>query len=1050
MKTNIPLKSSLRKPFSTLLLVLLFGLISFGFISKAIEFILVQRETGVLGSYYRSIGILKNAKDPESYDVTKGIDLIKTSPYFAYGDQRLLFSGVMPQTYNQNFLIANFPENNPLPKEYWPNTHNTDIWFSGELIKMEEVKTKAKQPKDESAIGYYLRFTIDTLFAAYPEYASQGQSINLLFIFEGNEAVVPLIQEIKVGQRYFIRGWENPTLLTYEYGQTYGDLQIKPLDDGQLLYIPLDKGESVNFSDPDMAPFKNQIDVLNENLHTLGIIATTDMSAMPRTQEASRYYYLTEGRWLNHQDDLAENKVIVVGESFARLRNLNLGDEITLTFRPLKDTYYGYIRDGIDSINWRSYPTYQDTFKIVGLYNSTNGFDYYAYIPTSSLRPSFASTTQNIFRDETDYSFVLDSSRYETQFIQAYNDALQSEGISLTFLPNNGPAYWAAADPIRRSASADVLVFGLLMIIALSMAVSLYILIRKHDFAILRALGVPAKQASGQLTLPLLLLGGLGIIAGGLPSWNYTLNQVKATLSALPTPAGVTPSAQLSPFILPGLCGAIFLLLAAFSWLAVFFLAHRPIYELLQGQSSKPTVRQKQPNTHSLSQPTLPLSPSSTIHQVGSPSMVPAGNQAVLAPQRKYTPFSLYRFVIHHLLRSRIKSLLTLVIALSFMLASGWILRTIALSGLEIERLYATTEVDADIIQTSSEASSAGTSGFISQQTIDAVLNSGFVKNSILQADTTWAKIKSSNTRDIFTGIFAVYAYDSPETFYSSLADPSSLIFVSGWDRNVFAKQWTLEDIQIDGIPALFPQSMLEQLQLDVGQMVTITDRFGMTYSAIIIGQYSGGRVNTVGTIKNQIISNLGDPIIIPLSVLECMEGIQTKYTVAHFTLDPIKNRELPQLHSYMENVMIIYGGKARFIIWDEELRIVIAQLDKNLSLLKVLYPVVLAVSVLIGAGMCFLLLLQATKEAAIMRVLGTTKTAVRLALIAEPLFLSIIGTIIGLGTSLFLWTAPGLVPAVPLLSGAGLYLAGVLAGLVIGAISVTNKKPIELLQVKE
>ena len=90
--------------------------------------------------------------------------------------------------------------------------------------------------------------------------------------------------------------------------------------------------------------------------------------------------------------------------------------------------------------------------------------------------------------------------------------------------------------------------------------------------------------------------------------------------------------------------------------------------------------------------------------------------------------------------------------------------------------------------------------------------------------------------------------------------------------------------------------------------------------------------------------------------------------------------------------------GDLRFMIWDEELRVVVGQLDKNLSLLKVLYPVVMAVSVLIGAGLCFLLLLQATREAAILRVLGVTRRAVRLALIVEPLFLSVIGVIIGLG----------------------------------------------------
>ena len=107
MLTNVCLTSTLRKPFSSFLLFILFALISFGFTAKAIEFILVQRETGVLGSYYRSIGVLENTKDPKSGDVSAGIDLIQTSPYFAFGDPRKVVSGVMPQTYNKSFLWSN-------------------------------------------------------------------------------------------------------------------------------------------------------------------------------------------------------------------------------------------------------------------------------------------------------------------------------------------------------------------------------------------------------------------------------------------------------------------------------------------------------------------------------------------------------------------------------------------------------------------------------------------------------------------------------------------------------------------------------------------------------------------------------------------------------------------------------------------------------------------------------------------------------------------------------------------------------------------------------
>ncbi len=396
--------------------------------TKAVGYIVVQTQTQVLGSYYRSIGTLQNVNDSTHWwcnpsksacinvknlgsgDVSAGIALIQNSPYIAYGDQRQIVSGVMQQTYNENHFDSNFTVlMDALPPEYWPNIHNTDLWFIGNLVAKEEVKDP-NQPENQRTIGYYLKFKVDTLLAADPEYATQGNSVALLFLFEGHEAAVPSIQAMQVGQRYLIRGWEDigSQIDPMWVNTHYASLQIKPLDDGQLWYIPLAQGASIDFSDPLLAPFKNEIDVLNENLHTLSIIASADQSAMPYMQEASRRYYLTAGRWLNHQDDLAKNKAIVLPESFANLRGFKLGDEIPLTFRPLTDTLHGLIRDGVDSLNWRSYPTYQDTFKIVGIYSSTNNWAIFAYIPTSSLRPGFVSETQNQFIYENDYSFVLE------------------------------------------------------------------------------------------------------------------------------------------------------------------------------------------------------------------------------------------------------------------------------------------------------------------------------------------------------------------------------------------------------------------------------------------------------------------------------------------------------------------------------------------------------------------------------------------------------------------------------------------------------------------
>ncbi len=75
------------------------------------------------------------------------------------------------------------------------------------------------------------------------------------------------------------------------------------------------------------------------------------------------------------------------------------------------------------------------------------------------------------------------------------------------------------------------------------------------------------------------------------------------------------------------------------------------------------------------------------------------------------------------------------------------------------------------------------------------------------------------------------------------------------------------------------------------------------------------------------------------------------------------------------------------FVLWDDQLRQVLQPLEKNLSLLNVLFPVTIAVSVLISATLTVLLLLQRAKEAAVMRALSATKTRVCFGICAEQLF---------------------------------------------------------------
>jgi len=1049
-KPNVFLKSTLRQPVRSFLLLVLFGLITFGFITKAVQFILIQRETGVLGSYYRSIGTLENNEDPILGNISAGIDLISTSPYFAYGDQREIVSGVMYQIFVPNNRISNSASlTSAYPENQWPNVHMTDMWFIGELTQKEEVVTESGK-----SLGYYLDFHIDTLFAGHPDYVSEGRTIKYNFISEDYPDSIPFIYEMAVGQRYFIRGWENLGGKTFRLFDNM--FEIKPLDGKQHWFIQLGDGESIDFCDPALASIKNQIDILNENLHTQWIYTTADMSAMPQMQESARVYYLLEGRWLNHQDNLNANKVIVIPEELARLNELQLGDKLEFTFRSLTDTYYGRIRDGVDADNWRSYPTYQDTFTIVGIYARASGNAAIAYIPANSLRPGFTSTMQDQFKYESNYNFVLNSSDHQSEFVDAFKEPLQEMGIRLTMLENNGEAYWASVTPIRRSLSSDLLVFGVLMVVAFILAVFLYQMQHKREYAILRALGVPTRQANHQFVLPLLLLGGFGIIAGGIPSWTYALDQAGETLSSLPTPSGVTPSTELSIFTLVGLCAGAIFLLALFSWLGAVSLAGKPVFELLQGNVAKQSNRQKQTKTDEPAQPLPAVNADQVSERAGEalPQPLLTAVRFDTEGKQKYTPSSLGQYVLHHTLRSPLKSLLTLVIALGFVLATGWIQQTLKSSRLEVDHLYNTAEVEADLLKTSSTTKDINDigDGFIYRTTIDDVLASGYVKASMLEADTVWFRMKREGSSRVIgsDSIFRVYAFDSSETFYDGLANPDSLKFIAGWDMDRFAKTWTQAEIRSEGIPAIFPTTLLEQFDLHLGEVVEITG-FGYSYNCLIIGQYAGGLETINATIKaNSLNTTGGAYILIPLSLLESLEGSRLTYTVAQFVLDPARNRELSQFKADMEEVMSLYDGEIRLVVWDEELRIVVAQLEKNITLLEVLYPVVIGVSVLVGAGLCFLMLLQATREAAILRILGTTRSSVRLALFIEPVILSMIGVIISLGITSLLWSTTGQVTIGSLLTSAGLYLLGALIGSISGAIMVTNKKPLELLQVKE
>jgi len=178
--------------------------------------------------------------------------------------------------------------------------------------------------------------------------------------------------------------------------------------------------------------------------------------------------------------------------------------------------------------------------------------------------------------------------------------------------------------------------------------------------------------------------------------------------------------------------------------------------------------------------------------------------------------------------------------------------------------------------------------------------------------------------------------------------------------------------------------------------------------------------------------------------------GDELRYMSISFEIDPMYNREMLRIQEELQDILDSRNAgevPLRLILRDEQLRMVVAPMEQHLSLLRLLYPVAIALSVVIGIGVSVLLMLQNAKIASIMRVLGTTKTKSRSTLCAEQVATCLLGLALGLVILSVLGWGFGFTSSLLL---AGVYLAGAVIGTASGAVIVTNRAPLELLQVRE
>lgn len=1005
-------KSVLRRPFRLILLVLLLGAVTFGFTTRAVEYLVVTRAVDELSEYYKAIGSLSS----DDGDVTQGAKLLSESDLVAINDVQRNCSGTLKGTYNADL------DGQTSTKGY--NVAEVLLW--GNLL---EKTCYVERTADGSAQAYYqLRFRVVQRLYGYPDYAPEDGDITVTYIpDEAGTDWGSAFDALQVNTVYGVRAYYSGTG-TYTPGLILR--QAIPEDEWFLPQGDARMGTLV------------EADAVQEiNRHRVTLTGTKDMSALPFTQEINRDGYLIDGRWLNAADEKSSNPVCVILQDFAEKRGLGVGDTLTITMQD-EQMPYSYYPEGTALEDTES-SNVTTTFTIVGIFNRTIFSEGYVsasyrsltiYIPDSCMPAGYDAAVASLQDGtvfENGYSFVLSEPDAQEAFMQQYRSQLESMGYTITMIENGWTEFFASAQPICQSASYSAALFAIVQGMALILVAFLYRRQHRREFAIARALGIPPRKVTLWHLFPVVLLGMAGIGAGSTLAWRYALEQVKVTLSSLVND-GQNVNTGLSGWILVALFALSLALLIMVTLLGYIVLSRHSVMDILH-EAQKNQRSQKTPSpSETFTTPTTIPATHSDKPKFDSPSIVISAGKGTS---------SLVRFMRRHACRSRGTTALVLIVSILLIIALGWIQTAILQTGQKIDELYGNISVEAELLKSVS-GGYIGEPGFISGTTVDSIVSTGFVKESNLVAAMTDARLSNVSGHGSMISNFTLCGITSTDDLNQELSSDmivtggdGTITFLNGWDDSIFAREY----VSVEWYPIVVSETMLEQLGAELDDQLLLSVG-SQAVTAVIKGSYTG-QFNGLGNLN-------GDAVLMPLALMKALYQNNLYYSVAEFSLDPALNRNLDAFRTSAEQILENDTKSLlslNLVIWDEELRMVVQPMEQNLTLMRVLYPIAQAVALLAAGAVALLLLLQEAKTAAMLRILGIPTRTVQRMLGLELLTVGLAGISVGvlIAVGLGKWSTQ-----LPLC--AAIYMLGLALGTITGCIVITRRKPLELLQVKE
>lgn len=1023
MRKSIAFKTLLRSPLKALLTFLLIAAASFALFSRVTDYAITTRESAKAESFYYGVAALDNSTPPMGYYYPEP----KAWPSDAQIQEFSSLPGVTlaDTRYTTDGFIEDYK------RIIDPDTSfaSSEFVLEGTYDGYEEYDNGGA---DESSL--YLLFNDVKVYAGDLEYRpDRALKVQALYYGASFQHMYPreFFDELKKGSRYLVVG---------DYSERTGsalELGIPQfVKDGMEFLRVVDGLEEGYLETEEFTWYKGIAEAANQSVLAYDMVYTSDMRAIPYVNE--RKMIVSEGRPLTAED----TDGCVVSELFLEEHGLAIGDRLEIKFGNKlfhQNAVYGATADNEEELS-----DFDDSaeLEIVGAYRFTDD----ANMRMKEFKWAYSSSTVFVPKSllpveipddyefsPGEFSFFAEDARDIETFKENAEQFAARMNLALRFSDGGWLGVKDSFEIGFFTSSLTAVLYCAGAVLALFLAVYLYIKRNQNVYAIMRTLGVPAREARHTIVLPLSVLSVSAMVIGGLAGIFYTIGTAAESLAAMTSdaPAGYVMDASVSVWMIVlclGLEAGFILTVTA------FFLGRMgniPPLELLQEGTGRTRLDKKRNWKSAERETTDSPAEGGTIVSAGvDVAKLSAAGQ--MTADRTYSAFrQVTAYIFQHMRRGIGKTTVSLVIIV--LLATG--IGMFELTKLAYEDAFREIDVKGRALEFSSAS--------ILEMSGSDLMDEFYCYGSF----TVRTNSRELHTQMTFTNDIDRY-----------LENKGSIAYAEGYDSSAFRRN--------DAV-CLIGSGLAETLGVRPGdEIALISDSFYSTLedmynnnevilTAVENGEQSFGSAVEQRTVEYQVIgviesdhAEIGSNIFAGINdTMESVYGQPFPCSFCEFILsDNEKLSELESIMSEQKKNGERYAPMASYYIDSEGLK----NMERICRLLESLFPIAVAASVAVGLLVSALIILQSAREAAFLRILGVTKKRARCMLVLEQIFLNVAGIILVVcGLALY---SPGLFTrsTETLVFCYVLYFLGCLCGAAVAAVHVTRGRVLELLQVKE